>query len=80
MPFVKEVRNEVRRMGYKDESHYVRIRPETRDGTLQIRGDVKEKREGARFRTLSIWDVPPMDRTMWGRELSRPRITLGRHE
>ena len=65
MPFVKEVRNEVRRTGYEDKSHYVRIRPEMRDGTLQIRGDVNEKREGARFRTLAIWDVPPMDRTMW---------------
>ena len=80
MPFVKEVRNEVRRMGYEDESHYVRIRPETRDSVLQIRGDVKEKREGAKFRTLAIWDVPPIDRTLWGRNTVRPRITLGRHD
>ena len=27
MPFVKEVRDEVRRMGFEEESHYVRIRP-----------------------------------------------------
>ena len=80
MPFVKEVRNEVRRMGYEDESHYVRIRPETRDGVLQIRGDLKEKREGAKFRTLAIWDVPPIDRTLWGRDTVRPRITLGRRD
>ena len=80
MPFVKEVRNEVRRMGYEDETHYVRIRPETRDGMLQIRGDVKEKREGAKFRTLAIWDVPPIDRTLWGRDTARPRITLGRRD
>ena len=80
MPFVKEVRNEVRRMGDEDKSHYVRIRPETRDGMLQIRGDVKEKREGARFRTLAIWDVPPIDRTLWGRDTARPRITLGRRD
>ena len=80
MPFVKEVRGEVRRMGYEDESHYVRIRPETRDGMLQVRGDVKEKRDGAKFRTVAIWDVPPMDKTMWGRDIARPRITLGRRE
>ena len=80
MAFVKEVKSEVRRMGYEDESHYIRIRPETRDGTLQIRGDVKEKREGARFKTVAVWDVPPMDQTLWGREITRPRITLGRRE
>ena len=56
MPFVKEVR----RMGYEDKSHYVRIRPETRDGTLQIRWDVKEKRERRglghwRFGTCRQW-------------------------
>ena len=45
---------------------------------LQIRGDLKEKREGAKFRTLAIWDVPPIDRTLWGRDTARPRITLGR--
>ena len=78
MPFVKEVRNEVRRMGYEDESHYVRIRPEMRDGMLQVRGDVKEKGEGGKFRPVAVWDVPPMDKSMWGRDVARPRVTLGR--
>ena len=78
MPFVKEVRDEVRRMGFEEETHYVRIRPEMRDGMLQVRGDVKEKGEGGRFKAVAIWDVPPMDKSMWGRDVARPRVTLGK--
>ena len=49
-----------------------------RDGMLQVRGDVKEKGEGGRFRPVAIWDVPPMDKSMWGRDVARPRVTLGK--
>jgi hypothetical protein len=57
MGFVKTVRDEVRRMGYGDR-HYIRIRPEERDGEMQIRADIKEK-SGGRFWTVATWAVPP---------------------
>ena len=49
MPFVKEVRNEVRRMGYEDESHYVRRR-----GTVCCRSGGTLRRRG-RGRSLGHW-------------------------
>jgi hypothetical protein len=45
MDFVREARKEVRKMGFEEKSHFVRIRPEERGGEIQIRADVKEKAE-----------------------------------
>ena len=64
--FVKEARNVVRGMGYMEQQNYVKIRPEERDGRMQIKAEVKEKRAGARFRLAAVWQVPPADKSMWG--------------
>jgi hypothetical protein len=48
MDVVKGIREGVRRMGYNEERQYIRIRPEERDGKLQVRADVKDK-NGGRF-------------------------------
>jgi hypothetical protein len=41
--FVEGVRDEVRKMGYRENTHYIRVRPEERGGGVQVRADVKEK-------------------------------------
>jgi hypothetical protein len=53
LEFVSGVREEVRKMGYKDQTHFVRIRPEEKGGCMQIRADVKEKTEEGFRRRLS---------------------------
>ena len=50
----------------------IRIRPEERDGRMQIKGDVKEKKEGDRFRTVAHWDIPPADKGLWDRDITIP--------
>jgi hypothetical protein len=71
MGFVKTVRDEVRRMGYGDR-HYIRIRPEERDGEMQIRADIKEK-SGGRFWTVATWAVPPADVELRGSDAAKPK-------
>ncbi len=46
MEFVKEARQEIRKVGYEERSHYIRVRPEVKGGEVQIRADVKEKTGG----------------------------------
>ena len=61
MEFVKDARLEVRRMGFQEDRYYVKIRPDWRDGAMEIKGEVKENRAGGKFRTVAIWEVPPAD-------------------
>jgi hypothetical protein len=72
MGFVKEVREEVRKIGYGGERQYIRIRPEEREGRMQIRADVKD-RTGGRFWTVATWAVPPMDREIRGVDALKPK-------
>jgi hypothetical protein len=46
LDFVKEAREDVRKLGYEKRSHFIRIRPEERGGSVQIRADIKEKKRG----------------------------------
>jgi hypothetical protein len=64
MEFVNEARQEMRKAGYEERTHYVRIRPEERGGELSIRADVKEKNRG-RWQAKAFWQCPPMDRNLW---------------
>jgi hypothetical protein len=78
LEFVSGVREEVRKMGYKDQTHYVRIRPEEKGGSIQIRADVKEK-NGGRFQAKAVWQCPPLKQQLWeGIEgLYEPRMLGG---
>jgi hypothetical protein len=62
--FVERIREEVRTMGYRESSHFVRVRPEERGGAVQIRADVKEK-NGGRFQLKAVWQCPPLNRDFW---------------
>ncbi len=61
VPFVEGVREEVRKMGYSEGTHYIRVRPEERKGRVQIRADVKEK-NGGRFQAKGVWQCPPLNK------------------
>jgi hypothetical protein len=75
MDFVKEAREEVRKLGYEERSHFIRIRPEERGGTIQIRADVKEK-NGGKWQVKAFWFCPSLDRRMWDmlNDIFMPRV------
>ena len=65
MPFIGDIREEVRStLGYGEDHYYVRIRPETRGGEIQLRADVKH-RDGGRWMSKAYWFCPPLDRDLW---------------
>jgi len=73
LDFVRNVREEVRKMGYREEEYFIRIRPEEKDGRFEIRGDVKDKIGGSGFRKVATWDIPPADKGLWDRDTVKPR-------
>ena len=70
MEFVKDARMEVRRMGFQEDTHFVKIRLDWKDGAMEIKGEVKETR------TVAVWEVLPADTNLWTREQVRPRKTF----
>jgi hypothetical protein len=58
---VKVYRKVIKDMGFPDSTHYIRIRPEERDGAWRIRADVKPKEGNARFVAVASFDIPPID-------------------
>jgi hypothetical protein len=48
-------------MGYPDSTHYIRIRPDKRDGSWRIRADVKPKEGNSKFVAVASFDIPPID-------------------
>jgi hypothetical protein len=80
LEFVKEARQEMRKVGYEERTHYIRIRPEVKGGEVQIRADVKEK-NGGRWHVKAFWQCPPADRELWRfiTDISLPRL-VGRRD
>jgi len=70
---VREARYVVRQLGYKEESFFIKVRPDWREGRMELKAEVKETRLGGRFRTVAVWDVPPEDKRLWSREQMNPR-------
>jgi hypothetical protein len=46
---------------FSADTHYIRIRPEERDGQWRIRADVKDKNSSSRFQPYARWSIPPLD-------------------
>jgi hypothetical protein len=72
LEFVRSVWEEVRKIGYKEDRNYIRIRPEERDGRVQIRADVKEK-AGGRFWAVGTWGIPPANKELWSKDVLKAR-------
>ena len=64
LPFVSGVRDEVKKSGVDDRDNYIRIRPEERDGVVQIKVDCKPK-NGGRFTLKGVWRCPPLNNQLW---------------
>ena len=76
LDFIKEARAEVRAMGYTENSHYIKVRPEWREGRMELKAEVKESRVGGKYRTVAVWDIPPADKGMWTRDQAKPKKTF----
>ena len=57
LDFVNGARGEIRKKGFVEGSHFIRIRPMERKGRIVLKGDVKDK-EGGRFQVVAIWELP----------------------
>lgn len=64
MEMVGHVRNEVRNMGFSEKDHYIKVRPEKRDGHVQLKAEVKAK-SGGRYQLKGVWACPPLLRVLW---------------
>ncbi len=78
MEFVTMIREEVRKQGFPEQSHYVKVRPEVRSGTVRIRADTKAK-NGGRWSMAAVWQCPPLNKEWWGliEGLQKPIIVGG---
>ena len=76
LEFVKEARAEVRNLGFTEDRHYIKIRPDWREGRMELKAEVKESRVGAKYRTVAVWDIPPADMNMWTSDQAKPRKTF----
>jgi hypothetical protein len=65
LEFVNLIREEVRKQGFPEQSHYVKVRPEMRSGTIRIRADTKAKNSG-RWTLSAVWQCPPLNKEWWG--------------
>ena len=57
---VNEARGEIRKKGFEEGSHFIRIRPMERKGRIVLKGDVKDK-QGGSFQVVAIWELPTVD-------------------
>ena len=64
LEFVNGARGVIRRKGFEEGRHFIKIRPMERKGRIVLKGEVKDK-QGGRFHVVAIWELPTVDRKMW---------------
>lgn len=79
MNFVEGVREEVRRGGARADRFYIRVRPDTRNGKLVVKAEVKPKDGQGRFVVKGFWACPPLDPLLWD-DIPDLYTPLGRSE
>jgi len=62
--FVAVIREQVRSQGYPENGYYIKVRPEEREGRIQIKAEVKGK-DANRFLLKGVWSCPPLLRVLW---------------
>jgi len=65
MEFVNGVREEVRKQGIRMEDHYIRVKPDQREGKVMVKAEVRPRGEGGRFTLKGVWACPPLQRDLW---------------
>ena len=60
LPVLKGYKTVLKDNGVNEETTYVRIRPNDREGKIRLRADVKGKEGAGRFTVKATWDAPPL--------------------
>jgi hypothetical protein len=60
LPVIKGYKEVLKDNGVNEETTYVRIRPNDRDGKVKLRADVKGKEGAGRFAAKASWNAPPL--------------------
>ena len=64
---VKILRKSIAETGVDENTHYIRIRPEDRDGKIRLKADIKPKEGNGRFTPKAYWNIPALDVTIRNR-------------
>ena len=73
---VRELRKNIVDTGIDEATHYIRIRPEDRDGRLRLRADTKPKAGNGKFAIRATWNIPALDTTIRNRNRNWANPTM----
>ena len=73
---VKVLRKAIVDSGIDEATHYIRIRPEDRDGRLRLRADTKPKAGSGKFTIRATWNIPALDNTIRNRNRDWAKPTM----
>ena len=74
---VKLLRTAIINAGVDDNTNYIRIRPDDRDGRIRIKADVKSKEGQSKFTAKASWAVPAFDPTLRAGDWAVPVMAGG---